>query len=128
MKITGTIHEIKDIQQISDTFKKRSCIVTYTENPQYPEYVTFDCIQEQCGLLDDFQVGQSVEVHFNLKGRKWTSPAGEIRYFNTLQVWRIVALQPGNGSGEADAQPNTPPSSTVTSHAGVDEAGDELPF
>ena len=127
MKITGTIHEIKDLQQISDTFKKRSCIVTYIENPQYPEYITFDFVQEQCGLLDDFQAGQNVEVHFNLKGRKWTSPAGEIRYFNTLQAWRILALQP-NSSGETDTQPNAPTNPTVTSHADTDAASDELPF
>ncbi|MEO1301067.1 MAG: DUF3127 domain-containing protein, partial [Bacteroidota bacterium] len=72
-----------------------------------------------------FQVGQNVEVHFNLKGRKWTSPAGEIRYFNTLQAWRLIAL-PLNNSGEANPQPNTPPNPTVTSRA--EEASDELPF
>jgi hypothetical protein len=28
-------------------------------------------------------------VAFNLKGRKWNDPKGGVKYFNTLQAWRL---------------------------------------
>ena len=40
-------------------------------------------------VLNSFQVGQSVKVDINLRGREWESPQGEIKYFNSIQGWRI---------------------------------------
>ena len=91
MKITGKILEIKDIQQVSETFKKRMFIIEYAENPQYPEFISFELIQDRCDLLNSFKPGQEVEVSFNLKGRKWLNSEGETKYFNSLQAWRITS-------------------------------------
>jgi hypothetical protein len=27
-----------------------------------------------------------------LRGREWTSPGGEVKYFNTLEAWKIDVL------------------------------------
>jgi hypothetical protein len=114
MKINGKILEIMDTQQVSDSFKKRTFILEYTENPQYPEYINFELIQDRCELIDSFQVDQDVVVSFNLKGRKWISPAGETKYFTSLQAWRIEAKDK-----EANTSNNPP----------AQESGeDELPF
>lgn len=98
MKINGKILEITDIQQISDTFKKRTFVLEYVENPQYPEYVSFELIQDRCELIDSFQVDQEIEVSFNLKGRKWINREGETKYFNSLQAWRIEAFNKDTAS------------------------------
>ena len=100
MQIKAKMLEIFEIQQVTNTFKKREFVVEYAENPQYPEFLKFELIQDKCDILDDFSIGQEVEVHFNLKGRKWTNPKGEIVYFNTLQAWRIL---------EAGSQPDAKP-------------------
>jgi Domain of unknown function (DUF3127) len=81
--------EIFEVTQISASFKKREFVVEYAENPQYPEYIKFELIQDKCGLLDQFSPGQEIDVHFNLKGRKWTDPQGNDKYFNTLQAWKL---------------------------------------
>ncbi|MHB9147247.1 MAG: DUF3127 domain-containing protein [Candidatus Amoebophilus sp.] len=120
MKILGRIAEIKESQQVSDTFKKRSFVVEYAENPQYPEYISFELIQDRCELLDSFQPGQEVEVSFNLKGRKWVNPEGETKYFNSLQAWRIEVP---NNNGE---QMPAIESSTSANNSMNDE--DDLPF
>ncbi len=106
MEIKAKLLEIFESQQVTDTFKKREFVVEYVENPQYPEFLKFELIQDKCELLDEFSKGQKIEVHFNLKGRKWTDPKGVIKYFNTLQAWRILA----EGS-KPTAQPpiNEPP-------------------
>lgn len=127
MEVKGKIIEINDTQQISDRFQKREFVIEYAENPQYPEFVKFECIQDRVSMLDDYAVGEEVTVSFNLKGRKWTDPQGEVKYFNSLQAWRMqkeaAATPPPpddapQGSGQADDLPFT--------GQGGDE--DDLPF
>jgi len=124
MKITGKILVINDIQQVSDTFQKRSFVLTYTENPQYPEYITFELLQERCSLIDGFQVEQEVEVSFNLRGRKWTNPEGETKYFTSLQAWRIASL--AKEGAQPIGQKDTVQQATEEGTSAVD--GDDLPF
>jgi hypothetical protein len=119
MKIIGKLIEIQETQQVSDSFKKRVFIVEYDENPQYPEYISFELIQDRCSLLDNFQPGQDVEISFNLKGRKWLSPEGVAKYFNTLQAWRIEVVTQGNNQAY-------PGEKTSTNNMATDD--EDLPF
>ncbi len=41
-----------------------------------------------------------VEVFFNLRGREWTSPQNEVKYFNTLDAWKIQPLNAGGATQE----------------------------
>lgn len=89
MIVVGKVLEKFDTQEIKETFKKREFVLEYAENPQYPEFIKFELIQSNCDQLDSIEVGDEVSVNFNLKGRKWTDPKGEVKYFNSLQAWRI---------------------------------------
>ncbi|PIB35569.1 hypothetical protein BFP72_09275 [Reichenbachiella sp. 5M10] len=113
-------------------FKKREFVVEYAENPQYPEFVKFELIQDKCEQLDAYNVGQELNVAFNLKGRKWTNPQGQVVYFNSLQAWRLSAAndisanpspaQGGNAAaGESLAEPEWLNNSS-------DSDADDLPF
>ena len=66
MNIKGKLLEVFDVAQVSATFRKREFVVEYVENPQYPEYLKFELIQDKCNLLDAFSIGQEIDVHFNL--------------------------------------------------------------
>ena len=87
-KLTGTIKVIQETQRISDKFQKREFVVTDTTS-MYPQDILFQATQDKCNLLDQFQANDNVEVSFNLRGREWTSPQGEVKYFNTIEAWRI---------------------------------------
>ena len=89
MKISGKLIKTNDIQKISEKFQKRSFVIEYFENPKYPEYINFELIQDKCTLIELFREGEIITVNFNIKGRKWINPEGEIKYFNSLQCWRI---------------------------------------
>jgi hypothetical protein len=121
MEIKAKLLEIFDIQQVTDTFTKREFVVEYVENPQYPEFLKFELIQDKCDLLDKLSSGQEVEIHFNLKGRKWTDPKGGIKYFNTLQAWKILT---------EDSQSTAPP--LMNGSQDLDEPpahnDDDIPF
>lgn len=89
----GKIVVVKDTQHISATFQKREFVLEIPEdNPEYVNTVQFEVIKDKCDVLDSFQVGQEVEVSWNLKGRSWDKKDGSpMRYFNTLQCWKINA-------------------------------------
>ncbi|WP_017733078.1 DUF3127 domain-containing protein [Nafulsella turpanensis] len=98
MNLKGTIKEIFDTQQISDRFSKREFVVEYVDNPQYPQYVKFEMTQDKCDLLDQYKVGDEVDVQFNVRGRAWTNPQGQTQYFNTLQAWRLDVASSSDGA------------------------------
>lgn len=127
MDIKGKLVEIYDVAQISDKFQKREFVIEYAENPQYPELIKFECIQDKCDLLNSFSIGQEVEVHFNLKGRKWTDRQGEVKYFNSLQAWRIQAAQQGNNPA-AKGQDTAPLPTSEPEWLSSDNGDDDLPF
>jgi hypothetical protein len=121
MKVIGRLLEMQETQQVSDSFKKRVFVLEHNENPQYPEYISFELVQDRCSLLDHFQPGQDVEVSFNLRGRKWVSPEGATKYFNTLQAWRIEAVAPK--SNQTSTEEGNSTNNIVT-----DSEEDDLPF
>ena len=91
MEIKGTIKKISETVQISERFRKREFVVEYSSNPDYPQPLQFEMVQDRCELLDSFQEGQQVEISFDLRGREWTNPQGQVKYFNSLQAWKLVA-------------------------------------
>ena len=100
MEVKGKIKVINDTQVVSDKFSKREIVVTTDET--YPQDVLIQFTQDKCGILDNYSVGQHVSVSINLRGREWTSPQGEVKYFNTIEGWRI---EEAVVEGRPDAQP-----------------------
>ena len=89
MEVTGVIKAIEQAQTFG-TFTKRNVIVTTDE--QYPQTLAIEFVQDKCSLLDKFAVGKGVKIGVNLRGREWTNPQGEVKYFNSIQGWRIDAF------------------------------------
>lgn len=92
MDIKGKVHEVSPTIQATESLKKRELIVEYADNPQYPEYIKFEAINDRCALMDNLKPGQDVEVFFNLRGRPWTDKTGKKSYFNSLQLWKVNVL------------------------------------
>lgn len=112
-------------------FKKREFVVEYSENPQYPEFIKFELIQDKCEQLDGFNVGQELNIAFNLKGRKWTNPKGEVVYFNSLQAWRLSAANDISAAPSGQTQTDEAGASlTEPEWLNADNSGeaDDLPF
>ena len=87
MEIIGNIRMIGFTQQVSPTFTKRELVLTTQE--QYPQHILIEFTQEKCDLLNNLQVGQPIKIGINLRGREWTNPQGETRYFNSIQGWKV---------------------------------------
>ena len=112
----GTIKVINQTQVITEKFSKREFVIE--TDSQYPQPNLFQTTKDKCALLDSFQVGEKVEVFWNLNGKEWTSPAGEVKYFNTLEAWRLERL---------DASPLQVAQATK-SNIPANEEDSDLPF
>jgi len=90
-KLTGTLKVLNDTVQVSEKFSKREFVVTDSSS-MYPQDIIFQATNDKCSELNPFKVGEQVDVSFNLRGREWTSPQGEVKYFNSLEAFRIEPL------------------------------------
>jgi hypothetical protein len=96
----------------------------------YPQDILFQATQDKCTLLDSFQANDSVEVSFNLRGREWTSPQGEVKYFNTIEAWRIEKQGQSQGMGMPSSGPSAMNmgSEPLPGVGASTEDDDDLPF
>lgn len=130
-QLTGKLKKIDSIVQVSEKFSKREFVIT-DESSQYPQDIIFQSVQDKCTLLDAFKLGDVVQVSFNLRGREWTSPTNEVKYFNTLEAWRIEGGQAQTSAPAPAAQTNTAPAAAPVAQpqntmvSSTDD--DDLPF
>jgi len=116
--LKGELKVINDVQQISDSFKKREFVVVDASG-QYAQTILFQAVQDRCDLLNNFKVGDNVEVTFFLRGREWTNPKdGQVRFFNSLDAWKVEPLGSAGSS----------PASADNAETFVAEGDDDLPF
>ena len=111
MQAQGKIHATFDAEQITERFRKREFVLELEGESRYPQYVMFQLTGDRCEALDGFAKGQDVKVEFSLRGREWTSPKGEVRYFSSLETWSIdqVGDAPREAPGGAPGSGNEPP-------------------
>ena len=125
MEIRAKLIEIGNTTKVSEKFQKREFVVEYTpEKSQYQEYLKFEIVQDKCEMMNTFKVGENVEVHFNLKGRKWVNPKGETVYFNSLQAWRVINT---NDQGKEENAPSDS-SKNEEKYPFEDVNSDDIPF
>ncbi|APQ17037.1 DUF3127 domain-containing protein [Maribacter hydrothermalis] len=125
MEIEGKVKLIGETQTFgSNGFRKREVVVTTDE--QYPQHIMVEFVQDKCDLLNSYKVGQDVKVSINLRGREWTNPQGEVKYFNSIQGWRI------EGSAQAASASGMPPVAPMEAFDPADDLNeedhDDLPF
>ncbi|MGR8921616.1 MAG: DUF3127 domain-containing protein [Gammaproteobacteria bacterium] len=105
-QVTGRLHAIFDTKQVTERFQKREFVLETSDNPNYPQYVQFQLTGDRVDGIDSFSVGDSVQVEFSLRGREWTSPQGDVKYFNSLDVW---AIEPQGAAGGPPPDDEPPP-------------------
>ena len=91
MEITGTIAEIGEPVQVTERLTKREFVLSIPDE-NYPQEVSFETVNKNTAKLDNVNVGDTVTVTFDLRGRRVTLKNGEEKVFNTLSAWGISVL------------------------------------
>jgi len=123
MNISGKVKLINETKEYgSNGFRKREIVLTTQE--QYPQNILVEFIQDRTDLLDAYNIGDFVKIDINLRGREWTNDKGEVKYFNSIQGWRIEKV-------EDEFESQLPPLPTKEDLNISDDASsepDDLPF
>ncbi|MBR9922405.1 MAG: DUF3127 domain-containing protein [Bacteroidetes bacterium] len=120
-EIEGTLYKKFDTEKKTETFQARE-FVLQIQDGNYPQYIKFQLTQDRCDLVNDYNEGDGMKVHFDLRGREWND-----RFFTNLNAWRVekpqaeaAAPPPAaeNGAGDFPSPTDEPPAGDL----------DDLPF
>ena len=122
-EVTGNLIVKEDTVDITSSFKKREFVIEVLNerNSDWNDFVKFQLTQDRCPLIDSFQLGDSIKVSFNLRGRKWEKD-GKVNYFTNLEAWRVESSGTGAQMHEAA------PPAFVETEIPPAEPNDDLPF
>lgn len=119
LELTGKILFIGERQQVTERFAKRIFTVE-TKSGQYPEFVALQFVQDRTDLIDPFQVGQEVRVHFNAKSREYNG-----NYYTELTAWGIAAV---TASTPAETPMQSEKQQQDANNLNPEATKDDLPF
>ena len=97
----GKMKWIGTTQSFPSGFTKREFVVT-TAHDKYPQDIKFDMMKEKCQMLDSFDLGQDVQVSFDIRGNEYNG-----KYFVNLACWK---LQAADGASKASSPSSSEPS------------------
>ena len=126
MELQGTVKKIGETQTFASGFQKKELVLLTDE--QYPQPIQIDFLSDKIDLLNNVSEGENVKVGINIRGREWTNPQGEVKYFNSINGWRIEKVSGENTNTEAP-QPNTfEKPAPITNDNPFGDEQDDLPF
>jgi hypothetical protein len=110
-EVEGKLHKVFPSENKSGSFQAREFVIE-VESGQYPQFVKFQLVQDRCSLIDDYNEGENIKVHFDLRGREWQG-----KYFTNLNAWRL--------DRPSKAEKSSAPNPSVEEDGFFPSAGDE---
>ena len=82
-EVEGRLHKVFETESKTATFQAREFVIEINTN-NYMQYIKFQLTQDRCQLVDSYNEGDQIKVHFDLRGREWNE-----KYFTNLNAWKI---------------------------------------
>ena len=113
--VSGVIHKIMETQRISEKFSKREIVV---ETPEpYSQLILVQFTNDNIDKIEGLMIGDNIEIEVNLRGRNWSNPQGEIKYFNSIEGWKIKSEIKDERKSE-----------DIAHQSNIKDASNDLPF
>lgn len=133
----GKLHIIGDVVSIptksGSTIQKRTIVLDCTTYDRYTgqpnaNYPSFELSGERTKLLDQFKVGDMVEVSFFLSGRQYEKD-GKTNYFTSIIAYDIKAHKVYGGSSVSESAPvQQPLVEPEQQPESTEQTVDDIPF
>ena len=125
--VTGKLVAKFDTVQRTETFKTREFVIETSEDIKgriITNYIKFQSVQDRTTIVDRFNIGDQIKVHFNIKGSRWEKN-GQVNYITNLDAWRIESgnLQQSGSTSGSEIVPAFQPDMSRSA-----EGVDDLPF
>ena len=123
----GKIKVINETQSFPSGFSKREFVVT-TAHDKFPQDLKFEIVKDKCSQLDAFEVGQDVQVNFDIRGNEYNG-----KYFVNLSCWKIQAANGAVGNSRPAAAPSraqggSSPEPNLSDLRNDEDFDDDVPF
>lgn len=119
-ELTGKLLHKYDTQEFASGFTKREFVMD--NGSQYQNETPFELIKEKTTEIDQYEIGDTLKVSFNLAGREYGG-----RHFLNLRAWRIELVE--KAKGESVVETSVGPSDEGIDEAPSVETGEEdIPF
>lgn len=86
LNLKGKILNISNNQKISDNLTKRTFVIETSE--RYPQKVQFEMYNDKTSIIDNYSVGDNVDVAFNVRCREYKST-----FYTSLKAWQVKNAQ-----------------------------------
>lgn len=104
--ITGTLYDIGRVNNISDRFRKREFVIAVEDQGRtqsWTHYIKLQLENKDVLMIDQFKIGDEIEVTFDIRGSK-AEKMGETIFFTNLKAWRIALVDGDAGTRDYPQQ------------------------
>lgn len=116
-EVEGKLHKKFEVENKTSSFQAREFVIEVPDG-NYPQFVKFQLVQDRCALIDGMNEGETIKVHFDLRGREWQG-----KYFTNLNAWKVEKATETTSAPAAPAAVGSFPTA-----ADEPAADDDLPF
>ena len=88
--IQGRVTVIKEEEVFGSGFNKRAFVIS-DQADKYPQEIQFEAVKDNTAIVASLNVGDLVEIGFNIRGREWNE-----KHFVNLEAWKISVLESAN--------------------------------
>ena len=125
--VTGKLIAKFETIQRTETFKTREFVIETSEDVKgriITNYIKFQSVQDRTSIIDRFNIGDQVKVHFNIRGTRWEKN-GQVNFITNLDAWRIESGNLQQTEPSTYNEKITPFNSDMVTKA---DGVDDLPF
>ena len=106
--VQGIVHLIEETKSFGQKGFRKRLVVLEQDKGRFVNYIPLEFVHEGCDKVDELNVGDEVEVSFQLSGRKWQRDAqSDVKFFLSAEAADFKILGRGGqqrpGPSEAEA-------------------------
>ncbi len=106
-KIRGVVHLIEDTKTYGQKGFRKRLVVLEQDNGRFTNYIPVEFLRDACDTVDDLNVGDEVEISFQLAGRKWQrDPDSEVKFFLSAEALSFKVLSGAGSKKESAGEPD----------------------
>lgn len=87
-KLKGKLIHKGDAKQVSEKFRVMDFVIE-TPDEKYPQKVQLQILNDRIQEMDNFKIGEEIEVSFDIRGREYAEPGQPVKYYNSLNTYKI---------------------------------------
>ena len=120
--VRGIVHVVEETKTYGQKGFQKRLVVLEQDTGRFTNYIPVEFIRDNCASADDLNVGDDVEISYQLSGRKWQrDPNSEVKYFLTAEALSFKKLSEG-------AAPDTDSGSANDAFAESNYDEGDIPF